>query len=216
MSLLSSVPAPSGWYYISQILLTMTLYGCHATCPWECIWQMWVAVFVVTSLPVKNNTSSCPLQRWMAERNVPSQNDTMTEKLTSCDTQKNRKTNITKQLNGTKHNVLPPPNKSWLGCEPCRITVSHYQAAAQQLTEYNRAKESLWSPYGKTWTVKQDTRGLWNRQLSQYRQRTLMARWLHGPAKYCMYAWCLQEQHGRVRASYDENSTRTHRETHEP
>lgn len=139
---------------------------------------MWVAMFIVMSLPVKNNTSTCLLQRWMAEKNVPSQNDTMTEKLTSCDTQKNKKTNITKQLNGTKHNVLPPPNKSWLGCGPCRITVSHYQAAARQLTEYNRAKESLWSPYGKTWTVKQDTRGLWNHQLSQYRQRTLMARWL--------------------------------------
>lgn len=99
-----------------------------------------------------------------------------------------KKTNITKQLNGTKHNVLPPPNKSWLGCGPCRITVSHYQAAARQLTEYNRAKESLWSPYGKTWTVKQDTRGLWNHQLSQYRQRTLMARWLRGTAKCCMWS----------------------------
>ncbi len=122
------------------------------------------------------------------------------KKLTSCDNQKNRKKNIIEQLNGTKHNVLPLPNKSWLGYGPCRITVSHYQAAAQQLTAYNRAKASLWSPYGKTWTVKRDTWGLWNHRLSQYRQRTLMMRWLLATAIYCMHEQRLQEQHGIVSA----------------
>lgn len=79
----------------------------------------------------------------MAKKNVPSQSDTIKEKLTSCDSQKNGKT-IIKQPNGTKHNVVPLPNKkSWLGYEPCGITVSYYQAAAQQLTAYNRAKASL-------------------------------------------------------------------------
>lgn len=130
---------------------------------------MWAAMFIVTSLPVKN-TSTYPMTLWMAETSVPSQRDTMKEKWTSCDTRKNEKTNIIKQLNGTKHNVLPSPNKSWLGYGPCRITVSYYQAAAQRLTAHNRAKAYLWSPYGKTWTVKRDTWGLWNHQLSQYRQ----------------------------------------------
>ncbi len=161
-SLLSAVPAPSPLIlHFTNPLDNDTLWlPCNM--PLGVYLAMWAAMFMVMSLPVKSNTSACSMPPWMAEKNVPSQNDTMKEKLTSCDTQKNRKTNITKQLNGTKHNVLPLPNKSWLGCGPCRITVSHYQAAAQQLTEYNRAKESLWSPYGKTWTAKQDTRRLWN------------------------------------------------------
>lgn len=164
---------------------------------------MWAAMFMVTSLPVKNNTSTCRLTLWMAEKCAKSEwhNGKKKNNVTSCDTQKNReKKKIIKQLNGTKHNVLPLPNKSWLGYGPCRITVSHYQAAAQQLTAYNRAKASLWSPYGKTWTVKRDTWGLWNHRLSQYRQRTLMMRWLLGTAIYCMQARHLQEQQGIVRA----------------
>lgn len=144
---------------------------------------MWAVMLMVTSLPVKNNTSICPLTLWMAEENVPSQSDTKTEKLTSCDMQTNRKTNIKKQLNGTKHNVLPLPNKSWLGYGPCRITVSHYQAAAQQLTAYNRAEASLWFPYVKTWTMKRDTWGPWNHRLRQYRKKILMVIW-YGHIQY--------------------------------
>lgn len=85
---------------------------------------------MVTSLPVKNNTitmSADTMNGRDKKKNVPSQNDTMKrgekkrKKLTSCDIQKNRgkkKTNSTKQLNGTKHNVLPLPNKRWLGYGP--------------------------------------------------------------------------------------------------
>lgn len=110
---------------------------------------MWAAMFMVTSLPVKNYTSRYPLTLWMADKICQvSVTQWARKKLTSCDTQKSRKKNIIKQLNGTEHNVLPPPNKSWLGYRPCRITVSHHQVAAQQLTAYNRAKASLWSPYG--------------------------------------------------------------------
>lgn len=125
----------------------MTLYGCHATCPWECIWQCgrqcstWHH-FLWKTTPVHVH------YEWL-RKNVPGQSDTVKEKLTSCDTQKNRKTNIIKQLKGTKHNVLPLPNKSWLGYGPCRITVSHYQAAARRLTAHNRAKAFLWSHMGK-------------------------------------------------------------------
>lgn len=51
----------------------------------------------------KNNTKKTPVYLrwlWMAEKNLPSQSDTINEKSASCDMQ-NSKTNTIKQLNGT-------------------------------------------------------------------------------------------------------------------
>lgn len=43
---------------------------------------------------------------WLRKMCFPSQSDTIKEKSTSCDMQKNRKTNIIKQLNGRKNTMF--------------------------------------------------------------------------------------------------------------
>lgn len=130
-SLRRPCPPPTGWYYISQILATMTLLrlprnvplgsafsNVGGRCSWwhHFLWKTTPLPCLPTLWMAEIKKKKCAKSEWHNEKREKKR-----KKLTSCDIQKNRgkkKTNSTKQLNGTKHNVLPLPNKRWLGYGP--------------------------------------------------------------------------------------------------